>query len=120
MVGQELSLRPGQSGHYWFRPPWTVNRGRECAPVTRTFRSHSGHRDHRVILPSFGVSLDSTPAVTGVAPAMQTIRRRPRESVVSIVRPVFGAGFRAHCQIALRIDILCLHDLTGAVHRFPE
>jgi len=120
MIGQELSLGLGQRGHRSGLPLWKVNCGRLFGPVTRTLCEHSRHQAHRVVLPFLGVSLDSTPVVAGVPLARQTIRRRPRESVVSVVRPYFRVGFRAHCQIALSTDILCLHDLTGAVHRFAE
>ena len=93
-----------------------VRRVRDFGPVTRILYSHSGHLDHRLVVPYCGSCWTSTPAVTGDPPATHNIRRRPFLSKLSNVLPFFFF----HGQIALSIDIIGLHYLAGAVHRFPE
>ena len=93
-----------------------VRRVRDFGPVTRTLYSHSGHLDHRLVVPYCGSCWTSTPAVTGDPPATHSTRRLPFLSKLSNVLPFFFL----HGQIALSIDIIGLHYLTGAVHRLPE
>ena len=116
MVGQELSVRLGQCGHFRQGALWTVRRVWDFSPVTLTLYSHSGHLDHRPVVPVVALCWTSIPAVTGDPPATHNIRRRPLVSTLSNVRPFFVL----HGQIALSIDIIGLHYLTGAVHRLPE